>query len=176
MDADGTLGNESKLRVLKLINLIENKSNQIIFFCGWDYRPDSSIKIASALSIFFKENCKENHNILLSDLSRDTVGDAIFLRKFFNLEISKKKIHVITSNYHCYRAEMIFNYVFPDNKIELHKANIKNVEDKAAHEKKSLQAFLRTFEEIRKGDIEKIYRALINTHPYYNGEIYEKME
>tara|TARA_B110000091_G_C13734051_1_gene440315 strand:+ start:452 stop:1033 length:582 start_codon:yes stop_codon:yes gene_type:complete len=176
MDADGILGDESKSRVLKLINLIKNKSNQLIFFCGWDYRADSSIKIASALSIFFKENCKESHNIFLSDLSRDTVGDAIFLRKFFNLEIGIKKINVITSNYHCFRADMIFNYVFSDNKIELHEANIKNVENKATHEKNSYQAFLKTFEDIGRGDIEKIYQALINTHPYYNGEIYEKME
>ena len=176
MDADGVLGEESQLRVLKLIELLKNKSNQIIFFCGWDYRDDSSIKIASALSIFFKNNCDDKHNMYLSDLSRDTVGDAVFLRKLFNSKIGTKKINVITSNYHSHRSSMIFNYVFTDNNIELHEAIIKNSSSRAAHEKKSYQAFLQTFEGIESGDIETIYRTLISNHPYYNGDVYKKIE
>ena len=53
MNKDGSLKEESKIRVTKLINLLKHKENQIIFFCGWDYRSDSTIKIGNALKNFF---------------------------------------------------------------------------------------------------------------------------
>ena len=53
MSANGTLGSESQLRVRKLLECVKDKKHQLIFFCGWDYRDDSDIKLAKALNDFF---------------------------------------------------------------------------------------------------------------------------
>ena len=75
MSATGELSNESKRRVLKLVECIKDKENQLIFFCGWDYRNDSNIKLAKALSDFFIKQKPSAHKIILLESSRDTVGD-----------------------------------------------------------------------------------------------------
>ena len=42
-------------------------------------------------------------------------------------------------------------------------------------EEESLNKFRKTFDGIKVGDIEIIYERLINNHPFYNGDIYEKL-
>ena len=86
-------------------------SQELIFFCGWDYGDDSQIKLASALRDFLK-HVNEVHNIILSDTSRDTVGDAVLLKYNFGDQIKEKNINLITSDYHMLRAKKIFEFVF----------------------------------------------------------------
>ena len=71
---------------------------------------------------FFKRINKNNHQLYLSDQSRDTVGDAIFLKKKFQSKIKKRKINVFTSDYHASRTKFIFSFIFPENKIEVHQS------------------------------------------------------
>ena len=90
MSATGELSNESKRRVLKLVECIKDKENQLIFFCGWDYRNDSNIKLAKALSDFFIKQKPSAHKIILLESSRDTVGDAVLLKYYFENHIAEK--------------------------------------------------------------------------------------
>ena len=176
MNKDGSLKEESKIRVTKLINLLKHKENQIIFFCGWDYRSDSTIKIGNALKNFFIQHSNQRHDLYVSDLSRDTVGDAILLKHMFQEVIKDKSLHIITSDYHSKRAEKIFNFVFYDtNKIFMHPAITNSKNNRKAEEEKSFQAFKGTFANILAGDFKKILNRLISSHPYYNGEIHSNI-
>ena len=176
MSADGELGDESKSRVLKLVECIQSKPGQLIFFCGWDYRDDSQIKLASALRDFFLKHVNEVHNIILSDTSRDTVGDAVLLKYNFGDQIKEKNINLITSDYHMLRAKKIFEFVFSKNNIILQPATIGNTKDLISHETKSIEIFEKTFKGIRPGEINEIYERLVFSHPYYNGTIHSKIE
>jgi hypothetical protein len=176
MNMDGSLQDESKARVMKLISLLKNKKKQSIFFCGWDYRSDSKIKIGDALKSFFIKNCDQIHSLYVCDLSRDTVGDAIFLKHMFQETIKDKLLHIITSDYHCDRANKIFNFVFfGSNKIFLHSANTNKKNNQMLEEEKSLKAFTETFKNISPGDFNNIISRLILSHPYYNGETYPQI-
>jgi len=174
MSSKGELGSESKARVDKLIDLLREKENQKLFFCGWDYREDCNLTIAEALKKYFEKFCTTSHQIFLSDYSRDTVGDAIFLKKFFHNDIKRSKINIVTSNYHCNRAKFIFSFIF-DNKLQMHPAEVSFDEKILTHEDESLKVFKKTFGNSRSKDIEDIYNTLLIKHPYYNGTVYEKM-
>ena len=163
----------NKKNILKN-NFIYGKENQKLFFCGWDYREDCTLSIAYALKHYFEKCCTTSHQIFLSDFSRDTVGDAIFLKKFFGKNIKTSTINIVTSNYHCDRVKFIFNFVF-DNKLEIHPAEVSFDEKTIAHEKESLRAFKKTFSNLRSKNIEDIYNTLLTEHPYYNGNVYEKI-
>ena len=84
MSANGILGHESQLRVMKLLECVKGEKEQLIFFCGWNYRDDSDIKLAKALNDFFLKHNKGPHKIFHSDSSRDTVGDAVLLKYTFD--------------------------------------------------------------------------------------------
>ena len=176
MSATGELSNESKRRVLKLVECIKDKENQLIFFCGWDYRNDSNIKLAKALSDFFIKQKPSAHKIILLESSRDTVGDAVLLKYYFENHIAEKKINVITSNYHIDRSQRIFDFVFYQNDIFMHAAKIEFNKQNDIHEYKSLEAFEETFKDINPGDIDAIYERLISSHPYYNGKIHARLD
>ena len=115
----------------------------------------------------------DEKKILLSKKSRDTVGDAVFLRLDFNNYLKKKKIAVITSDYHVKRAQIIFDFVFgKEYKIKVYGVSINSDNRTKKREDLSLNEFKRTFDGINKGDIDGIYKRLITAHPYYNGDIY----
>ena len=175
MSADGELGEESKLRVFKLVECVENKSEQLIFFCGWDYRKDSEIKLASALRDFFLENNNDIHETILLDTSRDTVGDAVLLKYNFTDLIGDKTINVITSNYHALRAKKIFEFVFSKNNVIIQPAIIDNKEDFTLHERESTKVFENTFKGISPGETNDIFERLVTSHPYYNGTVFSKI-
>ena len=176
MSANGTLGSESQLRVRKLLECVKDKKHQLIFFCGWDYRDDSDIKLAQALNDFFFKHNKEPHKIYLSDLSRDTVGDAVFLKYHFDNLLKERTINLITSDYHATRAKKIFDFVFSKNSIVLQTAKIEEKEDNMMHEIESIKVFEETFRGVAPGNIKEIYRRLISSHPYYNGTVHSRIE
>ena len=176
MSANGTLGRESQLRVRKLLECVKGEKHQLIFFCGWDYRDDSNIKLAKALNDFFFKHNKEPHKIFLSDLSRDTVGDAVLLKYQFDNIVKERTINLITSDYHSIRAKKIFDFVFSKNSIVLKTAKIEEKEDNMMHEIESTKVFEETFKSIEPGNIEEIYERLISSHPYYNGTIHRRIE
>ena len=176
MEKNGNLQLESKLRVMLLVEILKKNFQQPHIFCGWDYRKDCNISIAEAMNIFFKKKNKIHRRITLSEQSRDTVGDAILLKKNHYELIQDSKINVITSNYHSERTRKIFEFVFPENSILVHEAQVSYEEDVVSKKEiESLNAFYATFKGLRGGDINNIYNTLITKHPFYNGTIHKKL-
>lgn len=176
MCSSGELDIESKERVDKLVDHIKNKKNQFIFFCGWDYREDSNIKLAKALNDYFLKCNNHPHYFFQSDCSRDTVGDAVLLKYKYDNVIKNMKINVFTTDYHKKRSKEIFEFIFNNNNIEVHSSQTKSSVDTKKHEIESLNAFKKNFKGIESGNIKKIYQTLITSHPYYNGKVYSKLD
>ncbi len=173
MDRNGELNIESKKRVDELNKNIKNLRNQDIIFCGWAYREDSNITIASAQKKYFQLNQAHKHNIHLIENSKDTVGDAVFSRKFLDNYPYIKKINVVTSDYHIKRTSRIFNFVFGKNyKIKMISTFTDPLKNNVMQEKKSLKKFQETFFGVPEGDIEKIISTMYKKHPFYNGDVY----
>jgi len=160
-----------------LIEVIDKEKSPMIFFCGWDYREDTDLTIAEAMKNYFVENSNIKSEIYLSMKSRDTVGDAVFLKRDFGFLLQNKSINLITSDYHCDRAQLIFDFVFGSKqKIIVMPARSKRNKISTIHEEGSTRAFLKTFKSVAKADEKAIYERLKLQHPYYNGLVFDKIK
>lgn len=175
MNKYGKLNDESQKRIEKLSELLVNRSMAKIFFCGWAYRNDCAVTIASAQKKYFQSINSMKQQIYLIEDSRDTVGDAIFSRKFIEPKFTIKKINVITSNYHLNRTSEIFEFVYGENYIvNVIGVDVESPGGSDITEKKSLMQFRNTFSGIKKGDLSEIFNNMNKKHPFYNGEVFEK--
>ena len=115
MDSNAQLNKESKLRADEAVKLFRNNCKAKIITCGWDYRKDNKKTIAQAIAEYLIKKYKLSKSFIFQEeKSKDTVGHAIFTRKFFIKNINKK-IAIITSDYHVKRTKMIFEFVFGKN-------------------------------------------------------------
>lgn len=174
MDKNGILNTESSLRMNYAIECFQKNENTFLITCGWAYRDDSPVTIADAMKIYaVKEKNISPRLIITERNSRDTVGDAIFVKKNIIPKKNWIKIIVITSDYHASRTDEIFTYVFGKNyNVEVKSVRTKSNDKYVKNEKKSLDAFHKTFSGVKPGDIYSIYQCLCSKHPFYNGDIY----
>ena len=177
MSKTGELNTESLSRINFGCKLF-HKHNQPYFITpGWNYRKDSNLYIGERMS----QHAEKFGNIppkkiLVEINSRDTVGDAFFVKINYVERKKFKNLLVLTSNYHISRTSKIFNFIYGDKyNIEVKGVDgFKNYE-KICHEKKSYDNFIETFKDISRGNTNDIYKRLKKSHPYYNGKIYPKI-
>tara|TARA_B110000495_G_C23032670_1_gene615544 strand:+ start:2296 stop:2871 length:576 start_codon:yes stop_codon:yes gene_type:complete len=179
MSEDGVLGVESVARVEKAVEIFKDHQGDLLLTSGWDYRDDSDLEIGRVVSSYLVENFDlDPRHILVDTNSRDTVGDAYFLRRqLCKLEVNQ--LFVVTSDYHVARTEMIFNAFFePAISVEVVGAKTKLVDEDEVRtrEESSLQAFLSTFEDVDFNCEDDVMRALNTKHPFYNGSIYPMLK
>ena len=83
---------------------------------GLAYRNDTNVPISKVMANYLVNKLKVPTEQILSDvLSRDTVGDAFFSLYNFEKFFLKKKIIIITSDYHEKRAHSIFKFIYGEN-------------------------------------------------------------
>jgi uncharacterized SAM-binding protein YcdF (DUF218 family) len=174
MAADGTINKETKDRIDAAVELVLQKNAPKILVTGWNYREDSEICISDAMSWYILNRYPlEPSDVLIERMSRDTVGDAVFSRLNLDELLLQGSICVVTSDYHHFRANEIFKFVYGNSVnvdvIGIPTENKGNISDK---ETESLKSFRNTFSEILRGDIINIYNTLSQKHPYYNGQIH----
>ena len=178
-DANGKLDTETLARVELAIALFRRKEYDFIITSGWDYHDDSDLKIGEAVADKLKGQYSiEKSKVLVDVCSRDTVGDAFFLRRNVVRPKSISSITLVTSNYHVQRTDMIFKKFFsPSVSVTTVGAKIAldNVEELLAKEEKSYRAFLATFDNVDISNDTAVFSALSLRHPFYNGKVYEKI-
>ncbi len=173
MDKKGELNKESKLRIDKLIEVLDTKTQAKVFFCGWAYRKDCSLTIARAQKKYFQSISSSKHETYLIEDSRDTVGDAVFSRRFIESHLAIKNVNVFTSDYHVDRTKFIFQFVYGNfYNIKVIGATTDLQKDLCDAEFDSLNSFKKTFTGVKKGDLTKIIYTMKAKHPFYNGEVY----
>ena len=176
MDRFGKLNKESLNRLNYTAQQFFNKRSNTIISCGWDYRNDSDLVIAEVFRDWFLSAGIPKKQIITEINSRDTVGDAIFSKINIVTKRNWKKILVVTSYYHVKRTKIIFDFIYGSNysiKVEASdKITSSILLDK---EKKSTNIFNFTFKGIVSGNDFKIYQRMRELHPFYNGDIYSKI-
>ena len=178
MDGESNLNLESKNRA-NLAFEIWNQQNCIpkLITMGWAYRNDTNVPISKSMANYLVNKLNVPKEQILSDvLSRDTVGDAFFSRYNFEKFFLKKKIIIITSDYHEKRAHSIFKFIYGENyKIHFSVIETDLKKSKQKDETDSLYQFSNTFNGIKSGDMNKIQNILLHNHPLYNGTINPQM-
>lgn len=179
MDRNGELDNETLVRIELAIELFKRKGYDYLITTGRNYKGDSDLKIGEVVADKIRGQYSiEKNKVLVDVFSRDTVGDAFFLRKNIVYPHGINSITVVTTNYHVQRADMIFKKFFsPRTSVTTigAKLALDNLEELLIHERKSYRAFLDTFYNVDLANDNAVFSALSLKHPLYNGEVYEKL-
>jgi uncharacterized SAM-binding protein YcdF (DUF218 family) len=180
MSRAGLLNDETAARLELAVQLEAHSPSAMIVLCGWAYRSDTSLTIADAMRAYMNANHPDlMPKVKCQRYSRDTVGDAIFSRLLIDSypEPAGITVKVVTSDYHVIRATEIFRYVFGDQRnVSVFGAPSRLPVHHVQSEVRSLAAFRNTFAIAKPGDLASIYASLRESHPYYNGEIYPKID
>ena len=178
MSENCDLGVETISRCKLAIDKFSNDTYDNLITIGWAYRSDCTIPIADVVRRYILDHSKlDKISVVSLTSSRETVGDAFYCLDYFR-DTSLTEIHIVTSDYHVERVNIIFKAIFNNRlKIKVFGAKTKANSDPAVlhHEKQSIEAFYKTFEGIDFLSKNSIYEALSTRHPFYNGDIYPKI-
>ena len=179
MSEKGVLGVESLARAKLAIDIFKAGNFRFLVTIGWAYRSDCDIPISDVVRDYITQNSDiDSSSIISLPDARDTVGDAYFCLQFSQLK-NVKELFVVTSDYHVYRTKMIFQKIFDSRlNVEVTGAKTDLINDSIiiAHEAQSVDAFNKTFSNTDFSEISSIYETLSLYHPFYNGEIYPKIQ
>jgi vancomycin permeability regulator SanA len=177
MDSDGTLNDETQVRVDQACQMFMKGNIKKMLLMGWDYREDTTLCISDAMNTYLQDHYTiDPENVLIDRQSRDTVGDAVFSKHNFEHIIRPNTISVVTSDYHRSRTKVIFDFVYgKDWKIDVIGVHTNQTVDVEKKEAASLDAFWRTFSGVDAGDDIGIFKAMVAKHPYYNGDVYPRI-
>ncbi len=120
----------------------------------------------------------DSSKIVVDTNSRDTVGDAYFLRRNAVIPMRIRDLVVVTSDYHVERTDFIFRSFFPTGlELDVVGAVSGSLGDEAVllNEKDSLRAFQKTFAAVDFKDDGQVCEALSTKHPFYNGQVYDQL-
>lgn len=176
MDKEGNLNLESVARIKLASDSYFNNPSATLITCGWNYRKDSKLFIGDVMKNYAVKLGVPFKKIITENNSRDTVGDAFFTKLTILKNNKWKNLLIVTSDYHVIRTSKIFKFIY-GSQYEINVIGSYGFDslEKQISEKISLKAFERTFENIKEGDEIKIYERLSTQHPFYNGEVYPKI-
>ena len=178
MSIEGHLGDESIARVETAVELCNTRNCNLLVTIGWAYREDSSLAIGDVVAAYIKSNFELTNCTVLSDTnSRDTVGDAFYLRRKL-MGLNYSKLVVVTSDYHMKRTKIIFEAFFGSSiPIEVIgvSTNVAKDSDTMKHEYDSIEAFQKTFIDVDFEQEDQVINVMSNHHVFYNGSVYPKI-
>ena len=179
MSPNCSLDKESVDRCNLLIKKAQENEYDRFITIGWAYRNDCTIPIADVVKKYIIQNSQLDPKKVFSiNLSRDTVGDAIFTLEF-GIKYGVSELDVVTSCYHVRRVAIVFDKVINQRfKVKVFGAKIDSSVNKniIANEKKSIEAFRNTFAYTDFSSFNSVYSTLVEKHPYYNGTVYPKLQ
>lgn len=189
---DGTLPPNAKLRVKKGVELYnQGKAPKIIMSGAYGFWFDWLKKVppiyeSEAMKTYALSLGVPKEDIFIEVESKDTFGNAYFVKVSFLEKYNWENIVVVTSDYHLPRAKIIFNIILgPEYLIEYmgSKKILTEKEDQIwkMSEKKTIEVSNKiiNIDMIKPGDTEAIKKILFNVHPGYatNPEIsFEELE
>ena len=178
MSKDCELGIESIARSRLAIKRFVKDEYEFLITIGWAYRADCDTPISNVVKDFILENSDiDRHSIISISSSRDTVGDAYYCLEYLQ-KFSLREIHIVTSDYHVNRVDLIFKKIFNNRfavKVFGTQTDAINEDPILLLEAQSVDVFKKTFALTDCSNINSIYRTLSTKHPFYNGEIFPKI-
>tara|TARA_B100000767_G_C19704793_1_gene510044 strand:+ start:746 stop:1291 length:546 start_codon:yes stop_codon:yes gene_type:complete len=178
MSKNCELDAESIARSQLAIERFVNNEYEFLITIGWAYRVDCDTPISNVVKDFIIENSDIDQDSVVSiSSSRDTVGDAYYCLEYL-LKLNLREIHIVTSDYHVRRVDLIFKKIFNNRfAVKIFGTHTDVTDDNRILllEAQSADAFKRTFVQTDCSNINSIYRTLSKKHPFYNGEIHPKI-
>ncbi len=177
MDRHGNLNAETRARVEVAARAIHDGRSPLLVCCGWAH-PDFDTCIADAM----KRYAVDRHGVAASAIvtepaPRDTVGEAVFTKRNLAGPRGWSRVLVVTSRYHLPRSLTIFSFVYGSAiRVDGTSADSADSDERQESEAQSIAAFRKTFEGIAPGDDAAIFERLRNRHPFYNGDVYPRLE
>lgn len=172
------LSDESVARSRLATQRFCSSAYRFLITLGWAYREDCP-PIAEVMKEHILSISELDwHSIVSLSSSRDTVGDAYYcLEHLDNIPLSE--IHVVTSDYHVKRVELIFGKMF-QKRLKVKVFGVKTPAmidpDVLSHERKSTDAFIDTFAQTDFTSTSAIFNTLAIEHPYYNGVVHPSIK
>ena len=163
------LSYDSKRRIDLACKVFKDCKGDTLITTGWKYRKNMTNSLAKMMADrAIKINNIPKSKIILENLSRDTVGEAVFIRKILkSLRIYRMK--VVTSDWHLERAKEIFDFVFYDEPFSIEFKTIKGTKKSLQREisNTSIELFRKTFCSLQERSLESIYNRMITSHKLY---------
>ena len=179
METNGVLDEQTISRINHSIKIFKEGDYDFFITSGWDYRKDSEQKIGEVMTEYLVKNFGIDKKKILTDTySRDTVGDAFFIREQFVIPMNILNLTVVTSDWHVNRTKKIFNKFFQKKifiKLIGVSTSLKNNDLIVKKEKLSMGSFFKTFENVNLSDSNEVILTLREKHPLYNGDANEKI-
>lgn len=179
METNGVLDEQTISRINHSIKIFKEGDYDFFITSGWDYRKDSEQKIGEVMTEYLVKNFGIDQKKILTDTySRDTVGDAFFIREQFVIPMNILNLTVVTSDWHVNRTKKIFNKFFQKKifiKLIGVSTSLKNDDLIVKKEKLSMGSFFKTFENVNLSDSNEVILTLREKHPLYNGDANEKI-
>ena len=172
MNSIGELNEESKSRLNLASEIFFNKNINAIITSGWNYRKDCPLFIADVFKMELIKKGIASKYIFKELKSKDTVGDAFFIKKNILRKKNWNKVLVVTSDYHVDRTKIIFDFILGKSyTIDVVGSTGFSNDIKIKNEKNSLIVFNTTFKLSEPGDDKMISHCLTNFHPFYKNEL-----
>ena len=166
---DNIFSHDSLARLQKAKEIYDNDS--ILIASGWRYSKNLHKPLAKYIFDFYKKNFEiDQKNIICLEKAKDTIGEAIYLRKIINAKNTVGKIIIITSDWHHKRAKYIFKFVFGNaspNKLFFIQVEGSEQEKKIEKNNLSLDKFKEMMRGCSAGDLKEIVKRVKNKHILY---------
>lgn len=175
IEPDGSLPKIPQLRVQEGVRLYRSGVAPRIIMSGkWGFwseieypRTEAQAMKEYAVSLGVPEQ-----DIILEELSKDTVGNAYFTRLNILEPNNWRNIVVVTADYHMPRTQYIFNKILGEGYVidfhtvdsELPETELKSRVEKEA---KALEVLRKAVDSIKDGDVETVGRYVYTKHPGY---------
>jgi hypothetical protein len=147
---------------------LDNKSDLLIT-TGWKYKKSMNSTLANMMAVREKFSNIPQSKIIEEINSKDTVGEAVYVRKLLS-GINLSSLNIVTSDWHTERAKEIFDFIFWNQNSIIEFNSIKGSKEAKLNEQKnkSIDLFRETFYGIKDKCIEKIYNRMLSHHKLYN--------
>jgi vancomycin permeability regulator SanA len=166
-----TLSEMSKQRVEEGINLLKSKKVNFLVMSGGREDLYGGLRLSDIMKKYSIEKGVFESQIIEEPLSKDTIGQLIFVKQAVVVPRRFKRLIIITHDFHLKRVKQQANFVFGRG-YNIDYLSIPDNLDCAIKEEESLIEFKKTFEGISPEDDNLILSRLLERHKYYNKDPY----
>lgn len=175
INKDGSLQEDVRLRVEKSVELYNEELGEYVTMSGkidWTEKfEDFPYTQAEAMKRYAVVMGLPEKDILKEETSKDSVGQAYFVKRDIVVPKNWEKLIVVSSDYHMERIRTVFDHIFGKDfyiRYEEVDTPLKDDTESVSHEQRSLKIFQDQFGDITPGDDEAITERLFSEHAVYN--------
>ncbi len=170
MNLDGTLGEETKKRTDRSIDLYLEGATRSLTMSGLrdNKEPESPTSHAEAMKRYAHSCGVSEEAIFKEEHSLDTTGQAFFIKRDIIIPNEFQRLAVISSDYHMERVKAEFDFMFGGNySIDYFSIDGFSTDQLLEDERRKIEYFNLFFKGINQADDSAIAERLFSRHALY---------